>query len=209
VRLHAVTGSEGPPLLLVHGWPQTWYYWRLVMPDLARDYSVVAVDQRGIGLSDKPEDGYDTRTAARDLVALMEALGHERFAMVGVDTGMPIAYALAADYRDRLDRLAVGEAVIAGVALSPPLFAPGPLNIQFWHIPFNRLDGLNEELVRGKEDRTSASSSLKAGTRCPNTPKSITSTCSPPTLTPCAGASGNTVRGMPTARRTPSARNSG
>jgi pimeloyl-ACP methyl ester carboxylesterase len=153
VRLHAIIGGEGPPLLLVHGWPETWYYWRLVMLELARDFSVVAVDQRGIGLSDKPEDGYDTGTAARDLVVLMEALGHQRFAMVGVDTGMPIAYALAADYRDRLDRVAVGEAVIAGVTPSPPLFAPGPLNNQFWHIPFNRLDGLNEELVRGKEDR--------------------------------------------------------
>jgi pimeloyl-ACP methyl ester carboxylesterase len=104
VRLHAVTGGEGPPLLLVHGWPETWYYWRLVMPGLARDFSVVAVDQRGIGLSDKPADGYDTGTGARDLVALMAALGHQRFAMAGVDTGMPIAYALAADHRDRLDR---------------------------------------------------------------------------------------------------------
>jgi pimeloyl-ACP methyl ester carboxylesterase len=62
LRLHAVTGGEGPPLLLVHGWPQTWYQFRLVMPTLARDFQVVAVDQRGIGLSDKPEDGYDTGT---------------------------------------------------------------------------------------------------------------------------------------------------
>jgi len=152
LRLHAVTGGAGPPLLLVHGWPQTWYYWRLVMPALAREFSVIAVDQRGIGLSDKPEDGYDTGTAARDLVALMEALGHPRFAMAGVDTGMPIAYALAADHRDRLDRLVVGEAVIAGVTPSPPLFAPGPLNNTFWHIPFNRLAELNEQLVRGRED---------------------------------------------------------
>jgi len=152
VRLHAVIGGQGPPLLLVHGWPETWYYWRLVMPALARDFSVVAVDQRGIGLSDKPADGYDTGTAARDLVALMAALGHDRFAMAGVDTGMPIAYALAADHRDRLDRLAVGEAVIAGVTPSPPLFAPGPLNNAFWHIPFNRLTELNEQLVRGRED---------------------------------------------------------
>jgi ribosomal protein S18 acetylase RimI-like enzyme len=60
LRLHAVTGGDGPPLLLVHGWPQTWYAWRMLMPSLARDFSVVAVDQRGIGLSDKPQDGYDT-----------------------------------------------------------------------------------------------------------------------------------------------------
>jgi pimeloyl-ACP methyl ester carboxylesterase len=152
VCLHVVAGGEGPPLLLVHGWPETWYYWRLVMPALARDFSVVAVDQRGTGLSGKPEDGYDTGTAAGDLVVLMEALGHQRFAMAGVDTGMPIAYALAADHRDRLDRLAVGEAVIAGVTPSPPLFGPAPLNNAFWHIPFNRLTELNEQLVRGREE---------------------------------------------------------
>ena len=54
VRLHAVIGGDGPPLLLVHGWPETWYAWRLLMPALARDFTVIAVDQRGIGLSDKP-----------------------------------------------------------------------------------------------------------------------------------------------------------
>src|ERR1700704_4744290 len=64
LRLHAVTGGDGPPLLLVHGWPESWYAWRLVMPALARDFAVVAVDQRGIGLSDKPADGYDAATIA-------------------------------------------------------------------------------------------------------------------------------------------------
>ena len=66
LRLHAVVGGQGPPLLLVHGWPQTWYAWRMLMPTLARDFQVVAVDQRGIGLSDKPEHGYDTATLAGD-----------------------------------------------------------------------------------------------------------------------------------------------
>jgi len=73
LRQHAVTGGEGPPLLLVHGWPQTWYAWRLVMPALARDFTVVAPDQRGTGLSGKPPGGYDTGTLAGDLVALMDA----------------------------------------------------------------------------------------------------------------------------------------
>jgi pimeloyl-ACP methyl ester carboxylesterase len=68
------------------------------MPTLARDFQVVAVDQRGIGLSDKPPDGYDTGSQARDMVALMEVLGHQRFAVVGFDTGVAIAYALAADH---------------------------------------------------------------------------------------------------------------
>ena len=153
VRLHAVIGGKGRPLLLVHGWPQTWYQWRLVMPALAHDFEVIAVDQRGIGLSDKPESGYDAGAQANDMVALMEALGHRRFAMVGFDTGMPIAYALAADHPERLERLVVGEAVITGVTPSPPLLVPGPLNKRLWHIAFNRLDGsVNEALVQGRED---------------------------------------------------------
>jgi pimeloyl-ACP methyl ester carboxylesterase len=101
LRLHAVSGGGGPPLLLIHGWPQTWYAWRMLMPTLARDFFVIAVDQRGIGLSDKPQDGYDTATLANDMVALMNALGHQRFALYGTDVGMPIAYAPAADHRDR------------------------------------------------------------------------------------------------------------
>ena len=59
VRFHVVIGGKGRPLLLVHGWPQTWYQWRLVMPALTQNFEVIAVDQRGIGLSDKPESGYD------------------------------------------------------------------------------------------------------------------------------------------------------
>ena len=153
VRLHAVIGGEGPPLLLVHGWPETWYAWRLLMPALARDFEVIAVDQRGIGLSDKPEDGYDTGTTAGDLVAMMDTLGHERFAVVGHDTGFAIVYALAADHPDRVDRVVLAEIPgPPGTAPSPPLFIPGPLNDRLWHIPFNRVDKLPEQLVAGRED---------------------------------------------------------
>ncbi|MFI6588311.1 alpha/beta fold hydrolase [Embleya sp. NPDC050493] len=151
LRLHAVTGGEGPALLLVAGWPQTWYAWRLLMPALARDFHVVAVDPRGVGLSDKPADGYDTGTLARDLVALMDTLGHGRFAMVGHDIGMWTGYALAADHPDRLDRLAVAEAAIPGLSPSPPLFGSREANNRLWHFGFNRLADVNEQLVRGRE----------------------------------------------------------
>ena len=151
LRLHAVTGGDGPPLLLVHGWPETWYAWRLLMPALARDFRVVAVDQRGIGLSDVPADGYDTGTLADDLVTLMDALGHQRFALVGHDTGMPISYALAADHRDQVDRVAVAEAAMPGVAPSPPVFVPAALNNQLFHLMFNRLTELSTQLVTGRE----------------------------------------------------------
>jgi pimeloyl-ACP methyl ester carboxylesterase len=152
LRLHAVTGGDGPPLLLVHGWPETWYAWRMLMPALARDFSVIAIDQRGIGLSDKPQDGYDAGTLASDLVALMDALGHPRFALYGTDVGMPIAYALAADHPDRLDRLVVSEAPLPGVSPSPPLFLPPLLNARLWHLAFNQLPKINEQLVTGREE---------------------------------------------------------
>jgi pimeloyl-ACP methyl ester carboxylesterase len=153
LRLHAVIGGEGPPLLLIHGWPQTWYAWRMLMPALARDFEVIAVDQRGIGLSDKPRDGYDIGTLGNDLVALMDALGHERFAVYGTDTGMPIAHALAADHPERVDRLIVSEAFLPGIASALPLFVPPILNARLWHLMFNQLPGeVNEALVRGRED---------------------------------------------------------
>jgi pimeloyl-ACP methyl ester carboxylesterase len=154
LRLHAAIGGEGPPLLLVHGWPETWYAWRLLMPALARDFEVIAVDQRGMGLSDKPQDGYDTGTLASDLVALMGVLGcHERFAVVGHDTGFAISYALAADHPDAVARVALLEIPGSpGTVPASSLFLPGPLNDRLWHLGFNRIDRLNEQLVAGRED---------------------------------------------------------
>ena len=151
LRQHVVTGGDGPPLLLIHGWPQTWYAWRLVMPALARDFTVIAPDQRGCGLSGKPEDGYDTGTLAADLAALMDALGHRRFAVAGHDTGMWIGYALAADHPGRVARLAVAEAAMPGVSASPPLFGSMQANNQLWHFAFNRLAGVNDQLAAGRE----------------------------------------------------------
>ena len=152
LRLHAVIGGEGPPLLLIHGWPQTWYAWRMLMPTLARDFEVIAVDQRGVGLSDKPNSGYDVGTLAGDMAALMDALGHQRFALYGTDVGMPIAYALAADHPDRVVRLVVSEAPLPGITPSPPLFVPPVLNARLYHLMFNQLPAeLNEALVKGRE----------------------------------------------------------
>ena len=152
LRQHVVTGGDGPPLLLVHGWPQTWYAWRLVMPPLARHFQVIAPDQRGTGLSGRPEDGYDTGTLAADLAALMDALGHRRFAVAGHDTGMWIGYALAADHPDRVARLAVAETPLPGVSPSPTLFANAHLNNALWHFAFNRLAEVNDQLAAGRED---------------------------------------------------------
>src|SRR5262249_32257545 len=107
----------------------------------------------GIGLSDKPWDGYDSATLAMDMAGLMQALGHERFALYGTDVGMPIAYAVAADFPDRVERLVVSEAPLPGITPSPPLFVPPALNARLWHLMFNQLPAeVNEALVRGREE---------------------------------------------------------
>jgi pimeloyl-ACP methyl ester carboxylesterase len=77
-----VIGGKGPLVLLVSGWPQTWYAWRDIMTDSAQTFTVIAVDTRGVGLSAKPKGGYDTGTLANDLVRLMSLPGYERFALV-------------------------------------------------------------------------------------------------------------------------------
>ena len=155
--LHAITGGDGPPLLLVHGWPQFWYQFRLIMPGLARDFQVIAPDQRGRGLTSKPPSGpsghgYDTHTLANDLAALMDALGHQSFSVVGHDAGLDIGYALAADHPGRVARLAVGEAPLPGITPPTPLILPDQVVDRLWHIPFNQLKETNEKLVAGRED---------------------------------------------------------
>lgn len=153
VSLHAVIGGEGPPLLLLTGWPQNWYAWRDMMPPLAQHYTLVVPDPRGLGLSDKPATGYDTGTLGGDLFVLMTALGHERFAMVGHDCGMWVGYAMAADQPQRIMRIALGEAIIPGVADSPPLIPDDRRISDFlWHNNFCRARGINEEMVAGREE---------------------------------------------------------
>jgi pimeloyl-ACP methyl ester carboxylesterase len=153
ITLHAVTGGSGPALLLVGGWPQFWWQWRKVMPNLAEHFSVIAVDPRGVGRSDMPEAGYDSTTAAGDLARLMTALGHDRFNLVGHDLGMMLAYALAADNPSRVTHLVLAEAALPGISDSPsaiPL-ANRPVEVT-WHFMFNRLASVNEKLVEGRED---------------------------------------------------------
>jgi pimeloyl-ACP methyl ester carboxylesterase len=150
--LHAVIGGNGPPLLLLGGWPQTWYAWRLVMPALAEQYTVIVIESRGVGRSDKPRDGYDSTTLAADIVAAMAMIGHKKFAMIGHDVGMWTAYAMACDFADSVTRLVVVDATIPGISPSPPLIANQKTNDFLWHINFNRALEVNELLVQGREE---------------------------------------------------------
>jgi len=152
LKLHAVVGGTGPVLLLLGGWPQTWYTWRFIMPELAKQYTVIAVDPRGVNLSDIPSEGYDSATLATDMVKLMSILGYEKFNMVGYDIGMWTGYAIAVDYPGKIERLAVAEAIIPGVSPSVPLFSNNFFNGLAWHFAFNWAGDINERMVEGREE---------------------------------------------------------
>ncbi|GAB2686756.1 alpha/beta hydrolase [Saccharopolyspora gloriosae] len=152
LRSHYLAGGGGSPLLVLGGWPQNWYQWRFVLLELAERFSVVAVDPRGVNLTDKPATGYDSGTLAADLVGLMRALGHERFALVAHDIGVWTGYALAADHPGVLERAVLAEAIVPGLSDSPPLLADRRTSDLLWHFNFNRALGVNERLVQGREE---------------------------------------------------------
>jgi pimeloyl-ACP methyl ester carboxylesterase len=154
VRLHYVTMGEGEPVLLIPGWPQSWYAWRHVMRDLAANgRTAVAVDPRGFGDSDKPAMGYDLGTAATDIHAFIQAAGLARpggIDVVSHDVGSWIAHAHASAYPQDVRRLVLSEAAIPGTL--PPSGTPSDEgNVKTWHFGFNRLEDLPELLVQGRE----------------------------------------------------------
>lgn len=156
VALHYVECGQGRPLLLIPGWPQSWYAWRQVMPALAMtNRRVIAVDPRGLGDSDKPEHGYDLATVAQDLHRLaekLELLSHGPLDVAGHDIGAWIAYAWASDWPRDIGRLALYDAALPGVTPPAPAGIPSEeSNIRTWHFGFNRLDVLPELLVEGRE----------------------------------------------------------
>ncbi|NOJ48676.1 alpha/beta fold hydrolase [Bradyrhizobium archetypum] len=153
VKLHYVEGGKGQQtLVLIPGWPQTWYAWRKIMPELAKTYRVIAVDVRGMGDSSRPENGYDTQTAANDIRALMSELGVSRYTVIGHDVGMWIAYPLAAEHGESIDKLVMIEATIPGVTPWPPMLLPPEANAGMAQFMFNQLRDLPEFLVAGRED---------------------------------------------------------
>lgn len=115
-RIFARSGGEGPPVVLIHGFPQTHVMWHRIAPALARTHRVVVLDLRGYGWSVAPKgDGgrelYTKRAMARDVITVMEKLGHIRFAVVGHDRGARVAYRLALDHPGRVERLALLDIV--------------------------------------------------------------------------------------------------
>ena len=146
VRLHYVTAGDGPAVLLLHGWPQTWYMWRDVIPGLAEHYYVIAPDLRGLGDSSRPVGGYDKKTIGQDVWRLVhDVLGKDELFVVGHDWGGPTAFAVAAQHRDTVKRLAIFDVPVPGDG-TPVMFASRWHHGLHWELDFP------EALTAGRED---------------------------------------------------------
>ena len=145
IQLHYVIGGQGDPVVLLHGWPETWYTWRHVMPALAKNYTVIAPDLRGLGDSSKPPTGYDGKTVAEDIHQLVTQLGFNTIFLVGHDIGAFVVYPYAAAHPMEVKRLVVME-------VPPPItgFFPPP-STPLWWIIFHQTPDVPEALVQGKE----------------------------------------------------------
>jgi pimeloyl-ACP methyl ester carboxylesterase len=151
VRLHYVTAGSGDPVVLLPGWPRTWWEFHKIIPGLAATHRVIAVDLRGMGESAKPAGGYDKKTMAADIAALIGRLGHDRADVVGSDIGAMVAFSLAANHPDLVRTVTLLDVAHPeeGLYQLPLLPQPGA-TFHLWWFAFNQVRGLPERLLAGK-----------------------------------------------------------
>jgi pimeloyl-ACP methyl ester carboxylesterase len=142
IQMHYVIGGQGDPVVLLHGWPQTWYEWHKVMPALAKNYTVIVPDLRGLGDSSKPFTGYDGNTTAEDIYQLLSQLGFQKIYLVGHDIGVLTAYSYAASHPNNVSKLVILDV--------PPLPPPGFEDCCWW-FSFHQTPDIPEALTAGKE----------------------------------------------------------
>jgi pimeloyl-ACP methyl ester carboxylesterase len=145
VALHVASTGSGVPVVLLHGWPQTWHEWRKVIPLLAGRYRLIVPDLPGLGDSSRPESGYDKKTIAADLREMCERLELGRFHLVGHDWGGPTAFALACALPEAVRSLSILDVTIPGIG--PDISQGG----RRWHHAFHMTPDLPELLVQGRE----------------------------------------------------------
>jgi len=145
IQMHYVIGGQGNPLVLLHGFPETWYEWRHVMPAFAKNYTVIVPDLRGLGDSSKPLTGYDGKTTAEDLNQLLSQLGFKKILLVSHDIGAQTAFSYAKTHPNNVSKLVIMDYIFPGF-LPPPFGQNGP-----WWFTFHQVPNLPEFLVEGKE----------------------------------------------------------
>ncbi|CAL9514285.1 alpha/beta fold hydrolase [Streptomyces sp. enrichment culture] len=170
VRLHAVEGGQpdGPAVVLLAGFPQTWWAWRQVMPTLADRFRVIAIDLPGQGHSERPDISYDTHTVAEHVHAGVRALGVPAYWLVAHDIGAWVAFSLALRYESQLHGLALLDAGIPGVTLPDAVPTDPERAWKTWHFAFHLVPDLPETLLAGRE-REYVGWFLKAKTLAPDT----------------------------------------
>jgi pimeloyl-ACP methyl ester carboxylesterase len=151
IRQHYVDAGDGPPVVLLHGFPFTNYTWRHQIPELAKQYRVIATDLRGYGETDKPMDGYDKRNMASDLLELMRILGIEKISLVGHDRGARGATHFAKDHPEAIDRLVVMDNVPTRIIARDFNFTT--MAKTYWLFLFHLKLDLPEILIIGPEEQ--------------------------------------------------------
>lgn len=153
IQLHYVTGGkiDGPPCVLLHGFPQSWITWRYIIPYLEKHYKVIAIDLRGYGDSDKPADmeGYDNKNMARDIAELLKELNVSNALVIGHDRGARIARRLAYDSPEHQSKLVLIEILPMEYIYS---LSAEEAAKKYWHWVFQVVPDLPEELISGKEE---------------------------------------------------------
>jgi pimeloyl-ACP methyl ester carboxylesterase len=159
IKLHYVMGGTGKPLVLLPGWPETWWAYHKMMPLLAKNYKVIAVDIRGMGGSDKPQSGYDKKTMARDVYELIHKLGYQQVFMTGHDIGSMVAFSFAANHPDATLKLIMLDIPHPDESwLNIPMIpATGKITDKIdadhayqWWFAFHQVKSLPEQLMLGR-----------------------------------------------------------
>lgn len=152
IQMHYRIGGDGEPLLLLHGWPQHSLMWHSVAPILAEHFTVVTPDLRGAGGSSVPVSGYDKKTMASDVYALVRQLGYERIYLAGYDLGSGVAYSLAAQYPELVRKIAVMEFGLPGFGYEQQMVPTPQWHAgSNWHLGFFTVPQVAEWAFRGKE----------------------------------------------------------
>ncbi|MBZ3695405.1 MULTISPECIES: alpha/beta fold hydrolase [Phyllobacterium] len=143
--IHVRVGGDGPAVVLLHGYGETGDMWAPMASDLARDHKVIVPDLRGLGLSSKPEAGFDKKTQAGDVAGVLDALKIDRADLVAHDIGNMVGFAFAAQYPERVNRFVLIDAPVPGVGPWEEILK----NPLLWHFRFGGPD--MERLVAGRE----------------------------------------------------------
>ena len=146
-KIHFVRGGAGPVVVLLHGFPQDWYEYHAIMPRLAKKFTVIAVDLRGVGKSSVAPNGYDAPNLATDIDQLVRQLNLKNVYIVGHDIGGIVAYAFARLYSDRARGVMILDVPLPGLNPWNESIA-GP---QFWMLNFHQVPGLPEKLVSERQ----------------------------------------------------------